>query len=153
MLSVQGELQGFWPVPVPVCPVAAPLQSQTGFDHHHSNSATALTFIKYLLMFMFMLSSTFQINEPLVCLHSNQCASSDIRLEKSIPRTRAGSQRACALVIQTCNMILCYVIQYVQYMVSHLEFCIYIYLSHCTSADLWMLLFAKCLFIPTSYQH
>ena len=30
---------------------AAPLQSQTGFDHHHSNSATALTFIKYLLMF------------------------------------------------------------------------------------------------------
>ena len=30
---------------------AALLQSQTGFDHHHSNSATALTFIKYLLMF------------------------------------------------------------------------------------------------------
>ena len=149
MLSVQGELQGFWPVPVR--PAAAPLQSQTGFDHHHSNSATALTFIKYLLMFRLMLS--FKLRSPLFVYNSNQCASSDIRLEKSIPRARGGSQRACVLVIQTCIMILLYVIQYVQYMVPHLEFCIYIYLSHCTSADLWMLLFGKCLFIPTSYKH
>ena len=138
MLSVQGELQGFWPVPVR--PAAAPLQSQTGFGHHHSNSATALTFIKYLLMFMFMLSSTIQINEPLVCLQFNSmCILRHPSWEINSASTRWQSKSMCD---SDTNM------KYntslgntnAQYMISHLECCIFMYLSHCTWADLWMLI-------------
>ena len=49
---------------------AAPLQSQTGFDHHHSNSATALTFIKYLLMFRQVIIH--DLDERAACLFTIQ---------------------------------------------------------------------------------